>query len=107
MEWLCKKFYSNKAHIDDFFYCPYHPVHGIGKYRRSSSQRKPQPGMLLDASKRFNLEMEKSLFIGDRETDMQAGLRAKVGTLLYINKNPFSFANCINIKNLSEAIKYL
>lgn len=29
------------AEIDHFFYCPHHPEHGIGPYRRQCRCRKP------------------------------------------------------------------
>ena len=31
------------------YYCPHHPVHGIGKYRKACSCRKPKDGLFLQA----------------------------------------------------------
>jgi D-glycero-D-manno-heptose 1,7-bisphosphate phosphatase len=40
--------------------------------------RKPRPGMILDAAKRLNLDLEHSVCIGDRWRDVEAGKRAGV-----------------------------
>ena len=37
------------ACIDHFFYCPHHPVHGIGNYGVACHCRTPETGMLLMA----------------------------------------------------------
>jgi len=49
--------------------------------------RKPNPGMLLQAKLQLNLNLDKSLLIGDNITDMQAGKSAKIPRL-YAVKNP-------------------
>jgi len=38
--------------------------------------RKPNPGMLLDAAKRHDLDLARSFMIGDRWRDVEAGQRA-------------------------------
>ena len=35
------------AHIDGFYYCPHHPEHGIGEYKKDCECRKPKTGMFL------------------------------------------------------------
>ncbi len=49
-----------------------------------SQWRKPSPGMILKAKKDFNLNLRKSIFVGDRLTDMLAGLNADVEFLIHI-----------------------
>ncbi|MEY4257066.1 MAG: D,D-heptose 1,7-bisphosphate phosphatase, partial [Pseudomonadota bacterium] len=44
---------------------------------------KPNPGMILRAATDFNLDLSRSLVIGDRSTDIEAGERAGVRGLLY------------------------
>jgi len=48
--------------------------------------RKPNPGMLLKASKDFSINLKKSYFIGDRYKDIYAGNRVKCKTV-YIDYN--------------------
>ena len=62
--------------IHDFFYCPYHPKYGSKKYKKNSFLRKPNPGMILKAIKKWNIDQNKSLMIGDKKIDMIASKKA-------------------------------
>ena len=62
----------------DFFYCPFHPKYGNRKYRKNSYLRKPNPGMILKAVKKWNIDLSKSLMIGDEKTDMIAAKKSNV-----------------------------
>ena len=64
--------------IHDFFYCPYHPKYGNRKYRKNSYLRKPNPGMILKAVKKWNIDLCKRLMIGDEKTDMIAAKKSNV-----------------------------
>ena len=44
--------------------------------------RKPQPGMLLEAAKRFGIDPARSFMAGDRWRDIEAGRRANCTTIL-------------------------
>lgn len=61
------------AHIDDFYYCPHHPEHGIGKYKRDCRCRKPGTGMFEAADRDCPVERERSFMVGDKLIDTQAG----------------------------------
>ncbi len=62
--------------IDDFLFCPHHPDATLETYRIKCACRKPEPGMLLEASKRHHLDLHNSYMIGDRITDCIAGSKA-------------------------------
>jgi D-glycero-D-manno-heptose 1,7-bisphosphate phosphatase len=78
-EWMCDRFKVEGAPISDVFYCPFHPEHGVGYYKKDSFDRKPNPGMLLRAAEKHRLDMGRSIMIGDKESDMQAASLAGVG----------------------------
>lgn len=81
---MCQRFAEEGATIDKVYYDPTHPEHGIGEYRRDSPMRKPNPGMLFAAASEFGLSLPQSMLIGDKISDLQAGIAAKVGcNLLY------------------------
>ncbi|MHB8512030.1 MAG: D-glycero-alpha-D-manno-heptose-1,7-bisphosphate 7-phosphatase [Actinomycetota bacterium] len=44
--------------------------------------RKPKPGMLLDAARDFDIELEASFMVGDRWRDIEAGQNAGCRTIL-------------------------
>lgn len=105
-EWMKAQFIENGGLIDAVYFCPCHPEHGIGKYRRECNCRKPAPGMLLQAQCDLDIDMASSIFIGDKPSDMAAGLSAKVGTLLYLNGETAD-EHCLAINQISEALPYL
>ena len=75
---------SHQARIDGFYYCPHHPTEGLGDYRTTCECRKPMPGMLMRAANDLGLDLERSLMIGDRESDLDAGFRAGCRTALVL-----------------------
>lgn len=69
------------AHLDAIYFSPHHPVHGIGHYKRESDSRKPAPGMLLQAAAEHGIDLARSVLVGDRCSDLQAGNAAGVPKL--------------------------
>jgi histidinol phosphatase-like enzyme len=51
------------------YYCHYHPTHDPGKYKRDSLERKPNPGMLLQAQADPDLDVKSSVTLGDNLSD--------------------------------------
>lgn len=71
--------------IDKVYFCPSHPEHGVGKCKVDSPFRKPGPGMILQVAEEFDVDLARSVVVGDKETDIQAGVAAGVGcNLLYL-----------------------
>jgi D-glycero-D-manno-heptose 1,7-bisphosphate phosphatase len=77
-------FLKNKLNLDDIFVC-------FCKYD-SCKNRKPNPGMLIQAKKKFNINLKKSFFIGDRWRDIDAGKKVGCKTIFidykYNEKQP-------------------
>lgn len=63
------------ARVDAWFYCPHHPD-GRGSYALPCDCRKPLPGMLREAAKRYDIDFAGSYMIGDKLADVEAGLAA-------------------------------
>lgn len=62
--------------VDMVLACAYHEA-GSGPLAISDHpMRKPNPGMLLEAQKRLQLDLKRSLIVGDKPADMEAGQRA-------------------------------
>ena len=64
------------AHIDGFYVCPHHPIHGQGIYKQDCDCRKPKPGMLLQAAREMNIDLARSYMVGDMLRDVQTGKNA-------------------------------
>ncbi|MCI8661478.1 MAG: HAD family hydrolase [Lachnospiraceae bacterium] len=70
------------AEIDRFFYCPHHPDHGIGEYKKICHCRKPDIGMFEQAERYFDVDKARSWMIGDKLIDVEAGKNYGVRTVL-------------------------
>lgn len=81
-DYLNERLKEEGAHIDLFFYCPHHPQHGIGEYKKECVCRKPACGMLAMAEQYFAVDKAHSYMIGDNAGDMGAGKNYGVKTIL-------------------------
>ena len=104
---------KNGVEITEFYCCPHHPD-GIGKYKKVCECRKPNNKMIEDAIKKYNIDREKSYMIGDKISDIGAGLKSNLKTVLVktgyglkdmekIDKNDTLI--CENLKDFSEILK--
>ncbi len=79
---LLAAFSRGGAHLDAFYYCPHHPHAEQLRYRIDCSCRKPAPGMLRAAARDLNLDLTRSIMLGDTLRDVEAGRRAGCRTVL-------------------------
>lgn len=100
--------------LDKIYYCPYHPDGVVPKYRKESSLRKPNPGMLLAAADELDIDLNQSWMLGNSSRDVQAGLRAGCRTILinHCSQHELLQANeptpdfkAVNIKEAVNIIK--
>ncbi|MDO8412743.1 MAG: HAD family hydrolase [Gallionellaceae bacterium] len=105
-QWMSAQFLNHGGTIDKVYFCPDHPQHGLGKYKRDSEFRKPGPGMLLQAAKDLDIDLSRSILVGDKLSDIEAGVAAGVQNLFY-----FSTAGdagpATRILHLKEVLPYL
>jgi D-glycero-D-manno-heptose 1,7-bisphosphate phosphatase len=70
--------------------------------------RKPRPGMLLAAAEKFSIDMNSSWMIGDRYSDVEAGIRAGCKTILIgEGDTPGSFLPDFRSHSLLEAARLI
>jgi D-glycero-D-manno-heptose 1,7-bisphosphate phosphatase len=72
MAWMKDSFRVEGIELDAVYHCPFHPEHGIGKYKRDHEDRKPGTGMLRRGVRQFGVELSASVMVGDRCTDIAA-----------------------------------
>jgi len=66
--------------IDAFFFCPH-------KADDNCQCRKPQPGMLLEVARRFNVSLEDVFMVGDSRKDLEAAAAAGARPVLVLTGN--------------------
>jgi D-glycero-D-manno-heptose 1,7-bisphosphate phosphatase len=71
--WMISQFRDRGIVISKVYHCPHHP-----DLSGHCDCRKPEPGMILQAVKEFDLDISECVLIGDRETDLQAGRNAGI-----------------------------
>lgn len=83
-EYLNEVLAESGAHVDYFYYCPHHPEHGVGEYKKNCLCRKPGIGMFQEAEKAFEngVNKEDSYMIGDKLLDIEAGHRYGIKSIL-------------------------
>lgn len=107
---------SEDAIIDDLFFSPFHVDGKIEKYRKDSPTRKPGIGMILEAKKKYNIDLTKSYLIGDSFTDMKCAENAGIRRILVLTGyGQSAYEKCLDeglkinfiANNLLEAISFV
>jgi len=96
------EFEAGGARIDAIYYCPH-------DFQPPCSCRKPQPGMLLEAARKYELDLAESWMIGDSDHDVEAGRSAGCRTVRLIGsgKSPIAEANVVASSLLDAVHKLL
>lgn len=79
---LCRMFDACGARLAGVYHCPHHP-----RAVPPCACRKPQPGLLLQAAARLNIDLARSWMVGDILDDIEAGRRAGCRSILVDNGN--------------------
>lgn len=87
--------------FDGVYFCPH-------TQEERCKCRKPNPGMLEQAIREFNLDIQNydSYILGDKDTDMQAGLKVGVKTRILIGNHEAPNATH-RARDLREALQIL
>jgi D-glycero-D-manno-heptose 1,7-bisphosphate phosphatase len=96
-------FILHELNLDDLFTCMHDSL-------QMCNCRKPQPGMLMEAAKKHQISLENSFMIGDRLTDIQAGLNAGCTNFLISEKGKEITIDGKVVavhKNLQETVEYI
>ena len=71
--WMVDQFLGHGIKISRVYHCPHHP-----DFTGPCGCRKPEPGMINQAIKDFDLDISQCILIGDKATDLEAGRRAGI-----------------------------
>jgi len=97
-EWMLKQFIKNNIKILDTFYCPHVP-------ELLCECRKPKPGMFLEAKNKYNIDMENSWMIGDKETDIKAANLAGIPNTILVRNGHLINESSSSSRFITDSIK--
>jgi D-glycero-D-manno-heptose 1,7-bisphosphate phosphatase len=72
------------ARLDAVWACAFHPQAAGELQAENHSHRKPNPGMLLEAAAELNVDLSRSWMVGDKPSDIEAGIRAGVHKIFHV-----------------------
>lgn len=77
---------------DGYYYCPHHPEAVLEEYKSDCGCRKPQPDLILKAVSDFSkigieIDLKNSLTVGNRRSDLLAGINAGTGKNILIGSD--------------------
>jgi D-glycero-D-manno-heptose 1,7-bisphosphate phosphatase len=101
-QWMLEAFKKSGVTITKVYHCPHHPdISG------ACTCRKPEPGMLREAAEEFDVDLQNSIMIGDKERDSEAGINAGLReTYLFDESGSVSSSKATKIvKKLDEIWK--
>ena len=101
---------SNGGEIKDIFYCPHIP-------QDRCDCRKPKPGLIYRAKKRYRIDLETSIMVGDSAKDIECARNAGCGSAILVKTGNGVTAEKILkekmihpdviVRNLLEAVNWI
>ena len=73
--------------LTGFYFCPHDPDGNVPSFTMNCFCRKPNPGLLMQAADKLNVDLTHSWMIGDILHDVEAGRTAGCRTILLTNGN--------------------
>ncbi|QOP46138.1 D-glycero-beta-D-manno-heptose 1,7-bisphosphate 7-phosphatase [Sulfurimonas paralvinellae] len=96
-QWMLEVLKNNGVTITKVYHCPHHPeISGVCECR------KPKPGMLLEAAGEFDVDLQNSIMIGDKERDIEAGLNAGLRENYLLDES-----GCVSNSKATKIVKKL
>ena len=89
-DYILQRMADSGINILDLFMCTHN-------WDQNCHCRKPKPGMLLEAARKYNLYLKKTVFIGDDERDVEAALAA--------NSIPIYIGEKKDLNDLQSSVK--
>ena len=97
--WMKEQFLLNGIKITDVFFCPHTSEEECGC-------RKPNTQMIEQASKKYNINLCKSWFIGDKNSDIQCAINSKIKYTIQVKSGHIFDVSKSKANFVLESIKY-
>jgi D-glycero-D-manno-heptose 1,7-bisphosphate phosphatase len=109
MEFMRGELRAAGIELDAVYYCPFHPEHGVGRYKQEHEDRKPGTGMLRRGARELGVELSESVMVGDRCSDVGAANAAGLRQMFLISGT--EAAACggeyVGVESLAEVEQWL
>jgi D-glycero-D-manno-heptose 1,7-bisphosphate phosphatase len=73
---LLRRLARSGAQVDGVYFCPHHPSEGFAPYKTVCECRKPNTGMIRQATAELGVAASRSYVVGDQITDMELAARS-------------------------------
>ena len=109
MEFMRGELHAEGVELDAVYYCPFHPEHGVGRYKQEHEDRKPGTGMLRRGAREFGVELNESVLVGDRCSDVGAANAAGLRQAFLIGETEAGECggNYLKVESLAEVERWL
>lgn len=97
---------SEGVDVAGVYFCPHHTEAKIVQYRIACDCRKPEPGMLLRAAHELNIDLARSVMVGDKSSDMIAAQRAGITQRFHVTDAQPDDGS-VAVRDLTEVCDYL
>ncbi|WP_331775620.1 D-glycero-beta-D-manno-heptose 1,7-bisphosphate 7-phosphatase [Sulfurospirillum sp. 1612] len=98
-KWMVKQCAQNGIMIEAVYHCPHTP-------EDHCDCRKPRPKMLEDAMKDYDIDPQNSWMIGDKASDIEAGMNAGISQTIFVNNTRCDKAK-YNAKTIFDIISII
>jgi D-glycero-D-manno-heptose 1,7-bisphosphate phosphatase len=98
---------ENDVTISGCYFCPHHPSEALEAYREDCECRKPKPGMILAAAEDHDIDLDHSVMVGDKASDMEAAFSAGIPLRLQVGEGDKSSLASELFADLATAVDYL
>jgi D-glycero-D-manno-heptose 1,7-bisphosphate phosphatase len=108
--WMTARFSEAGAPLSAVYHCPHHPDARIDSLRLACGCRKPAPGLILQAQRRFGIDLHRSFLVGDKLSDIEAGRAAGVGRSFLVSdpqQAPKADSAYAVVRSLSEVVEHV
>lgn len=107
-EHMLQQLASLNASLDGIYVCPHHTEGKIKEYAVACDCRKPLPGLIEQACEDFDIDLDKSFLVGDKDSDVECAENAGLGSIRIASGQYTSKTNADHTcKSLLEAAMWI
>lgn len=98
-EWMISKLYEHDIEIKKVYFCPHHP-----SFTGKCDCRKPNNGMILQAKDEFKIDLSNSILIGDKESDIEAGIKSGIDNTILVTQNSLFSKSKFKVNSINNVL---